>query len=391
VRLADAPEWARWAEPATALTVGVEEEVMLVERDGWGLHQDADGVLAALGQELRARASTETHASALELASGVHVTAAAATAELAALRGALARELGPMGLAAASAGLHPFTTWEETVVSGGERYRGLRASLRALAEREPTFALHVHVAVPGPEEAVGVLNGLRRHLPLLLALSANSPFWQGRDSGMASMRVPVFHAFPRSGTPPAFASYADWAARVDGLIRPGAIPDPTHLWWDVRLQPGLGTVEVRIMDAQTGVGDTAALVALVQCLAALVRAAPPEDPGASDEILAENRFLAARDGMRARFVDPRRGELVPAERILETVLLECEPHAADLRCGPELARARELASATGADRQRAQAAAGGARAIVAGLAAAFAAGAGDGEPAAPPAGTPLPA
>jgi glutamate---cysteine ligase / carboxylate-amine ligase len=389
VRPADAPEWARWAEPATPLTVGVEEEVMLVERDGWALHQDADGVLASLGKELRARASTETHASALELSSGVHVTAAAATAELASLRGALARDLRSMGLAAASAGLHPFTTWEETVVSGGARYRALRASLRALAEREPTFALHVHVAIPGAEEAVSVLNALRHHLPLLLALSANSPFWQGRDSGMAAMRVPVFHAFPRSGTPRAFASYAEWVARVDALIRPGAIPDPSHLWWDVRLQPGLGTVEVRIMDAQTAVGDTAALVALVQCLAARVRSAP-RGPEAPDEVLAENRFLAARDGMRARFVDPRRGELVPAELVLETVLLECEPHAADLGCAAELARVTDLAADTGAERQRAEAAAGGARGIVAALAAAFAAGAGDGEPAAPAAGAPLP-
>src|SRR5581483_4722039 len=123
---------------------------------------------ASLGRELRARASTETHASALELASGVHVTVAAATAELASLRGALARDLLPMGLAAASAGLHPFTTWEQTIISDGARYRALRASLRALAEREPTFALHVHVAVPAPEEAVGVLNALRHHLPLLL-------------------------------------------------------------------------------------------------------------------------------------------------------------------------------------------------------------------------------
>src|SRR6478735_2291354 len=132
------------------------------------------------------------------------------------------------------------------------------------ARGEPTFALHVHVAVPDPEMAVRALNGMRAHIPVLLALSANSPFTRGRDSGLASARTPVFQSFPRTGIPREFATYAEYVESIDILIRCGAIPEPTFIWWDVRLQPKLGTIEIRVMDAQTRIRDTAALVALVQ-------------------------------------------------------------------------------------------------------------------------------
>ena len=158
---------------------------------------------------------------------------------------------------------------EEVEVSPGARYQYLHASLRELARREPTFALHVHVAVPDAELAVRALNGMRAHIPVLLALSANSPFTRGTDSGLASARTPVFQAFPRTGIPRAMDSYADYVEAIDVLIRCGAIPEPTFIWWDVRLQPRFGTLEVRVMDAQTRIRDTAALAALVQCLVRL--------------------------------------------------------------------------------------------------------------------------
>ena len=174
-----------------------------------------------------------------------------------------------LGLEVASAGTHPFTVWHETVVSGGSRYQAVYGSMRELARREPTFGLHVHVGVRDPEDAIALANSLRGHLPMLLALSANSPFWQGRDTGLASARTPLFQAFPRVGIPRAFADYEDYVAAVDLLIRCDAFPEPTFLWWDVRPQPRFGTVEVRIMDAQTTVSETAALAALVQSIARL--------------------------------------------------------------------------------------------------------------------------
>ena len=139
--------------------------------------------------------------------------------------------------------------------------------MRELARREPTFALHVHIGVDSPEHAIVLHDRLRAHLPLLLALSANSPFWQGRDTGLASARTPLFQAFPRVGIPRGFHSYADYVEAVDLLMRSGALAEPTSLWWDVRPQPRFGTVEVRVMDVQTRVAETAAIVALVQCIA----------------------------------------------------------------------------------------------------------------------------
>src|SRR5918994_1902939 len=268
------PEWAEWnpAAAETPWTVGLEEEVMLLDPRDWSLASRIDDVLAVLSHGVAERASAETHGSALELASRAHSTAGAAAGEL--------------------------------------------------ARREPTFALHVHVAVPDPESAVRALRGMRVHIPLLLALSANSTFWQGRDTGLASARVPVFGTFPRVGIPRAFASYAEYVEAIDVLLRCDAFPDTTFLWWDVRLQPRFGTIEVRIMDAQTRAEDNAALAALVQCAVRLeategyVADAVAQHP----EVLDENRFLATRDGMRAAFIDPETDSRRSAHAFLEDLL-----------------------------------------------------------------------
>jgi carboxylate-amine ligase len=350
------PGWAEWnpAGAAAPWTVGVEEEVMLLDPHDWSLASRIDDVLAALSPTVAAAASAETHGSALELATRPHVTAAAAAAELARLRAGLAADLRPLGLRAAVAGTHPFAQWRDVEVSPGARYQSIYNSMRELARREPTFALHVHVAVPDAESAVRALRGMRVHVPLLLALSANSPFWQGRDTGLASARVPVFGLFPRVGIPRPFASYAEYVDAIDVLLRREAFPEPTFLWWDVRLQPRFGTIEVRIMDAQTRSADNAALAALVQCAVRLeategyVAEAIAQHP----EVLDENRFLATRDGMRAQFIDPGAESRRPAEAILAELLAACAPHAAELGCEAELAAATALAAEPGDHRQR---------------------------------------
>jgi carboxylate-amine ligase len=350
------PAWAEWS-PAGAegpWTVGIEEEVMLLEPRDWSLASRIDEVLPALSQTVADRAAAETHGSALELASRPHPTAAAAAGELAELRAGLAADLAPLGLRAAVAGTHPFVQWRDVEVSHGERYQSIYDSMRELARREPTFALHVHVAVPDGEAAVRALRGLRVHVPLLLALSANSPFWQGRDTGLASARVPVFGTFPRVGIPRAFAAYADYVEAVDVLLRCGAFSEPTFLWWDVRLQPRFGTIEIRIMDAQTRARDSAALAALVQCVVRLeaTEGYADEALAARPEVLDENRFLATRDGMRAEFIEPARDCRRPALDVLEELLAACAPHAAELGCAAELDGASALAAEPGDHRQR---------------------------------------
>lgn len=359
--------WAEWRAGPSAYSLGVEEEVMLLDPDGWALSQASDAVLPALDPSLAAHTCAETHASALELATGVHATVAEATGELTELRHRLAEGLEHHGLRAAAAGTHPFTTWRETVTSGGERYRMLFASLRELARREPTFALHVHVGVPDADDALAAMNRLRDALPLLLAASASSPFWQGRDSGLASVRTSLFQAFPRSGTPRAFASYAQYVRTVSDLIECEAIPEATHLWWDVRLQPRFGTIEIRVMDVQGAISESAALVALVQCLVKREVEAEGRPSRFADcpEMLAENRFLAARDGVDARLIEPGARRLMPLAHQLEELVESCLPHARELGCRAELAGVPDLVRHPSPARQRAVAAEHGVRGVVA--------------------------
>jgi carboxylate-amine ligase len=348
------PEWASWnpAGAAAPWTVGLEEEVMLLD-DELRPASRSEEVLGRLAPEIARSARAETHGSALELATDPQRTVGAAVAQLAGLRAGLAAGLEGMGLRAAASGTHPLAQWRDTEVSPGARYQFLYSSLRELARREPTFALHVHVAVPDPARALRALNGVREHLPVLLALSANSPFWQGRDSGLASARIPVFQTFPRTGVPRWFDGYEDYVEAIDVLLRCDAIPEPTFLWWDARLQPRLGTLEVRIMDAQSRVEDTAVLAALVQCLVHCEAVGPDRTgPATPPEVLDENRFLAARDGMAAELVDPAMGRLVAVADRLDTLVAACMPYARALGCERELALAPRLCEAPGAARQR---------------------------------------
>jgi carboxylate-amine ligase len=347
------PDWAVW-QRGVPYTLGAEEEVMLLDPTDWSLAQRADDVMAELPEELEGKVDLETQGAVLELTSAPHRDVGGLAAELIALREALEGELATLGLRAASAGTHPSTVWQETVVSSADRYQEVYGSMRELARREPTFALHVHVGVADPEQAIRLVNSLRGHLPLLLGLSVNSPFWQGRDTGLASARTPLFQAFPRVGIPRRFADFADWVETVALLIECDAFPEPTFLWWDVRPQPRFGTVEVRILDAQGTVGETAALCALVQSIARLEieQGYASEELISREEVLDENRFIAARDGMEGRLIDPLLGRRVPAREQLAQLLEACAPHAAALHCTAELASIEPLLMRrTGAQRQ----------------------------------------
>lgn len=288
----------------------------------------------------------------VELTTGVHGNAAEVVLELAALRRRLALELRSLDLAPACAAMHPTAPAGETITSGAERYRVVAETMRSLAHREPTMALHVHVGIPDPGYAVRVLNRLRDDVPVLLALSANSPFSHGHDTGFCSTRTLVFGGFPRTGPPRAYTSYQEYVAAIDDLIALGAFPDATFLWWDVRLQPALGTVEVRVMDVQTSAHEVIPLAALVQSLARRAIEGPPAEAPVAAEVLAENRFLAARDGLGAKLIDPRRRRRVAVRALVQELLDECRPHAAALGCAGQLEQLNRLATVNGAARQR---------------------------------------
>ena len=294
-------------------------------------------------------------------------------AELGRLRARLARDARAIGLAVAAAGMHPGEMAEDPRVSPARRYQVVQRTMRGIARREPTFALHVHIGVADPESAIRLLNRLRAHLPLLLALSASSPLWRGQATGLASNRTILFQAFPRTGLPRRFANYEDWVGTVELLLRSGAIPEPTFLWWDVRPQPRFGTVEVRIMDAQPRLEATAALCALVQALARLEleEGHAPRELVHAQEALAENRFLAARDGVAAALIDPVHARRVPVAEVLADVLAAAAPHADALGAADELGAVPALVAAPEAARQEARAAAAGIPGLVSALARRF--------------------
>lgn len=365
-------EWCEW-QPSAAYSVGIEEEVMLLDPSDWSLAQRIEEVLARVPAAISSHVGAETHQAAIELACDPQLCVGPAISQLGDLRAGLARSLRSLGLRAAGGGVHPTALWSDTRVSPSGRYQLIDDTMRVLARREPTFALHVHVGVSDPEAAIDLMNRLRAHLPLLLALSANSPFWQGRDTGFSSARTLVFQAFPRTGLPRHFASYDAWCDAVDMLLRAGAIPEPTFLWWDIRPQPRFGTVEIRVMDTQCTLERSEALVALVQCLARLEL----EDGYASaalirsDEVLAENRFLAARDGVEADLIEPTLGIRRPLREQLAELLAAARPHALALGCTRELERIETLVETPSAALQRRRTVSGGMTGTVAAHAADF--------------------
>lgn len=348
---------------------------MLLDPSDWALSQRADEVLAQAGEGLAGHCAAETHEAALELRTAPHQTVREAIAELRELRALLVGDLDRLGLAAASAGMYPGPTAEPTRVSPSSRYQVIHRTMRGLARREPTFALHVHVGVPDPARAIRLVNRLRAHLPMLLALSASSPFLRGQPTGLASNRTILFQGFPRTGIPRRFENYGDWVETLDLLLRSGAIPEPTFLWWDIRPQPRLGTVEIRIMDAQPRLAATAALTALVQVLARLELETGYAAPALinANEVLAENRFIAARDAGAAELIDPVQGTRVPVARMLDDVLGAARPHAEALDALEEVESARSLVLAPEPQRQERLMASAGLPVLVADLAARFAA------------------
>ncbi len=359
---------ARFAEAGSVLehrfgdgdpyTLGVEEEYMLLDPETFDLVQHVDTVLAAVaGHELEDRINAELMQSVVEITTPVCRSAADVERELTALRSYVASVAGDKGLRVGSAGTHPFSLFERQRITARDRYHSLVDQLQYVARRELIFGMHIHVAVDGPEKAIQVVNGLLAHLSQLLALTASSPFWRGEPTGLASSRQMVFAAFPRSGLPPRFRDYADYAEVVGQLERTGCIADYTHIWWDVRLHPRLGTVEVRVCDAVTRLEDAVALAAYCQALVKHYSEQfdrGQEIPSFHRILTAENKWLAARYGLEAPVIDLTTGRRnrVPVAQLVRRTLRDLEPHARELGSERELDGIRAiLATGNGADRQ----------------------------------------
>jgi carboxylate-amine ligase len=339
-------------------TLGVEEEYMLLDPTSFDLVQHVDTVLTAMQEgEFTERVGPELMQSVLEISTPVCRTAGDVESELRRLRSYVTETARSQDLRVGSAGTHPFSLFERQRITARDRYRNLVDQLQYVARRELIFGLHIHVAVDDPEKAIKVTSALLLHLAELLALSANSPFWRGEATGLASSRQMVFAAFPRSGPPPRFNDYSDYAEVVGQLEKTGCIADYTHIWWDIRLHPRFGTIEVRVMDAVTRVEDTTALAAYVQGLVKYYSDAYEggrELPSYHRILTTENKWLAARYGLEAPVMDlvTGRRNRVPVAQLVRRALREIEPHARELGSDRELEGIRDILNrGNGADRQ----------------------------------------
>jgi carboxylate-amine ligase len=339
-------------------TLGVEEEYMLLDSETFDLVQHVDTILADMGgDELEARVNPELMQSVIEIATPVCRTPTDVDHELRKLRGYVVDVANRNGLRVGSAGTHPFSLFERQRITARDRYRNLVDQMQYVARRELIFGLHIHVAVDDPDKAIQVVNALLVELSSLLALSGSSPFWRGEPTGLSSSRQIVFAAFPRSGPPPRFRDYADYAEVVGQLEKTGTIADYTNIWWDIRLQPKWGTVEVRICDAVTRVEDAVALAAYCQALVKLWSDRYDKGldiPSYHRILTSENKWLAARYGLEAPVMDLATGRRnrVPVAQLVRRTLRDIEPHAAELGSERELEGIREiLAHGNGADRQ----------------------------------------
>ncbi len=349
------------------LTVGLEEELMLLDAETLDLAPCAPAMLDALGGDPRFK--LELPAAQLELVTPPAPSVGAAAAVLAGARADLAAA-GAGRIRAAGAGAHPFAA-PLGRLNEGPRYERILAEYGPIARRQLVFGLHVHVAVTGADRALAVHDALRGHLPELAALAANAPFYDGADTGLASVRPKISELLPRQGVPPALGSFETYAGALSWGAAAGVLPEPRLWWWELRLHPAYGTVELRVPDTQSTVGETAAVAAVAHGLVA--RLAERHDagerlPAPPTWRIEENRWAACRHGLDATFADLETGAPSPARERIAALLDDLQDTAARLGCAPDLARAREMLGTGRAERQRAVAAGEGVRGLVAWLA-----------------------
>jgi carboxylate-amine ligase len=312
---------------------------MIVDAETLDLSNSIESLLGGIPPDLTGEVKPELLESVCEIATTPCKNTQEAGDQLRELRRAAQNTAAAAGLAIGSAGTHPFAMWEDARVVARPRYRELIAGLQFIARQELIFGQHVHVAVDDPDKAIHVANGMRVHLALLLALSANSPFWRADSTGLQSTRTPIFRAFPRVGIPPRYDNWADFVKRIEFMRSTKVIQDYTYLWYDVRPHPRFGTVEIRVMDSQTRVEHSLGLAALIQ---ALVKELGEHFDANKKlgrfpyEMLDENKFLAARHGLEGELVDLPKATRVSTRALARRVLDRVREHAQDLGSANDL-------------------------------------------------------
>jgi carboxylate-amine ligase len=328
---------------------------MICDAETLELAQGIDRILGALPDHFTGYVKPELMQSVLEVATLPCADVAEANTQLADLRRLVREVAARQGLAIGASGTHPAARYEDQQIVDLPRYKELAAELGWIAQRELIFGTHVHIGVDDAEKAIYVADGIRGYLPLLLGMSSNSPLWQGKNTGMMSARTPVFRGFPRVGIPPYYGSWEIYSHRVELMMRGGAIPDYTYLWWDVRPHPNLGTVELRVPDQQTRLEHTIGFAALMQAL--VHRLSANYDDGVPSvehpwELIDDNKVRASLVGIEGKLIDFDRGFEVPGAELVRGIISDLREHAEELGCWAELESLTDLLDhGTGARRQ----------------------------------------
>jgi carboxylate-amine ligase len=322
------------------LTIGVEEEYLLVDKDTRALVVDPpDGLMQDCEQRLGMQVSTELLQSQVEIGTRVCANVGEVRDELIRLRGNIKEVANSYGLEPIAASTHPFSSWQDQKATPKERYDRLTVEMQGAARRLLICGMHVHVGIDDDELRIDLMNQMSYFLPHLLALSCSSPFWEGRDTGLKSYRLTVFDALPRTGLPERFASYAEYERHVRVLMDAGLIEDTTRIWWDLRPSAKFPTLETRIMDVCTRLDDTVSLAALLVCIFRMLYRLRTHNQRwriYTPMLIKENRWRAMRYSFDEGLIDLAKGRVVPFEDLLNEMLSLVAEDAEALGCTEEV-------------------------------------------------------
>ena len=336
-------------------TLGIEEEFQIIDPETRALRSHIQEILADGRMILKERVKAEMHQSVVELGTEICSDVHCARQQVVLLRSELAMLAGHDGLKIASAGTHPFSHWMDQLITADERYAAIVKDMQQIARANLIFGLHVHVGIPDREVAIAVMNQARYFLPHLYALSVNSPFWLGQNTGLKAYRQMIFERFPRTGIPDAFESLSEYEDYLKLLVATGCIDNAKKIWWDIRLHPFFDTLEFRICDAQSRVDDTIALAALMQAIVAKLHKLLLQNVSFRNyprRLLDENRWRASRYGLDGKLIDFGRKCEVDERELLHEMLEFVATEVDELGSQKEIAHIEKIMrEGTGADRQ----------------------------------------
>ena len=336
-------------------TLGIEEEFAIIDPETRELRSHIQEILEGGKVTLKEQIKPEMHQSVVELGTEICQSVVDARAHVIELRTKLAELAGASGLKIASVGTHPFSHWRDQLITQGERYQEIVKDMQQLARANLIFGLHVHVGITDREMAIHVMNQARYFLPHIYALSVNSPFWVGQDTGLKGYRLKVFERFPRTGIPDSFESLSEYEDYCKLLVKTGCIDNAKKIWWDIRLHPFFDTLEMRVCDAQTRVDDTLAIAALIQAIISKLYKFLWQNTTFRiyrRRLLDENRWRAARYGIDGKLIDFGKETEVEERSLLNELLEFVASEVSEFGSKKEMAHVeRIMREGTGADRQ----------------------------------------